>query len=176
MQAEVRYLPPHRKDGGTLENIEGERPKAVRTTTPQRIFAQTNPITQPGVYEGDFSFNGGLGGHHATTCRRKWQLGTTNITSSLGSSTSSSGSTKVPQVPQHVQQIPQQHFVQPVAILDLREIREVVQELYVPDLRKIGHPMFYNPYPEMTDMENPTQGGIGSLVSPCSLEKKTNPP
>ena len=33
--------------------------------TPQRIFAQTNPInpiTQPGVYEGDFSFNAGSGG------------------------------------------------------------------------------------------------------------------
>ena len=87
MQAEVRYLPPHRIEGGTLENVAGKRPNATRTTTPQRIFAHTNPITQPRVYEGGFSFNGGPGGHHATTCRSKWQLGTT---SSPGSSTSSS--------------------------------------------------------------------------------------
>ena len=40
-------------------NVVGERLNAARTTTPQRIFAQTNPITQLGVYEGDFSFNGG---------------------------------------------------------------------------------------------------------------------
>ena len=62
MQAKVRYLRPHRRDGGTLENVVGERPNVARTTTPQRIFAQTNPLTQPGAYEGDFSFNGGLGG------------------------------------------------------------------------------------------------------------------
>ena len=59
MQAKVRYLPPHKKEGGTLENVVGERPNATRTTTPQRIFYQTNPITQPRVYEGGFSFNGG---------------------------------------------------------------------------------------------------------------------
>ena len=59
MQAEVRYLPPHRRGVGTLKNVARERPNAARTTTPQRIFAQTNPITQPRVYEGGFSFNGG---------------------------------------------------------------------------------------------------------------------
>ena len=48
--------------GGTLENVAGERPNATKIIDPQRIFAQTNPITQPGVYEGDFSFNGGSGG------------------------------------------------------------------------------------------------------------------
>ena len=42
-----------------MENVVGERPNAARTTTPQRIFAQTNPITQPGFYEGSFSFNKG---------------------------------------------------------------------------------------------------------------------
>ena len=47
---------------GTLKNIVGERPNVARTTTPQRSFVQTNPITQPGVYEGGFSFNGGSGG------------------------------------------------------------------------------------------------------------------
>ena len=56
MQAEVRYLPPHRREGGTLENVAGERPNAARATTLQRIFAQT------GAYKGSFSFNGGLGG------------------------------------------------------------------------------------------------------------------
>ena len=51
MQAEVSYLPPHRRQGGTLENVAGERPNVARTTTPQRIFAQTILITQPEIYE-----------------------------------------------------------------------------------------------------------------------------
>ena len=62
MQADARYLPPHRRDGGNLENVARERPNAARTIAPQRIFAQTNPITQPRVYERGFYFNGGLGG------------------------------------------------------------------------------------------------------------------
>ena len=62
MQIEARYLPPHRREGGTLENVAGERPNATRATTPKRIFARTNPITQPRAYEGGFSFNGSLGG------------------------------------------------------------------------------------------------------------------
>ena len=45
MQADVRYRPPHRRKGGTLENIVEERPNAVRAIAPQRIFAQTNPLT-----------------------------------------------------------------------------------------------------------------------------------
>ena len=57
MQAEVRYLPPYKREGGTLENVAGERPNAARTIAPQRIFTQTNPITQPRVYEGGFYFN-----------------------------------------------------------------------------------------------------------------------
>ena len=59
MQAEVRYLPPHRREGGTLENVVGERSNVARATTPQKIFVQTNPLTQPEAYEGGFSFNGG---------------------------------------------------------------------------------------------------------------------
>ena len=47
------------REGGTLDNVVGERPNAARTIASQRIFAQTNPITQLGVYEGGFSFNGG---------------------------------------------------------------------------------------------------------------------
>ena len=77
MQTEVRYLPPRRREGGTLENVVGEKPNATRTIAFERIFAQTTPFTQPGVYEKGFSFNGGLG-HHVATCKSKWQLGTTN--------------------------------------------------------------------------------------------------
>ena len=34
MQAKVRYLPPHRREGGTLENVARERPNAAKTITP----------------------------------------------------------------------------------------------------------------------------------------------
>ena len=54
MQKEVIYLHPHKREGGTLEHVAGERPNTAKTTAPQRIFAQTNPITQPRVYEGGF--------------------------------------------------------------------------------------------------------------------------
>ena len=59
MHAKVRCLPPHKREGGTLENVSRERLNVAKTATSQRILAQTNPITQPGVYEGGFSFNGG---------------------------------------------------------------------------------------------------------------------
>ena len=62
MQAEVRYLPLHRREECIIENVTKEKPNAVRATTPQRIFAQTNLITQPEAYEGGFSFSGFLGG------------------------------------------------------------------------------------------------------------------
>ena len=62
IQAEVRYLPPHMREEGTLENIARERPNATRTMAHQRIFTQNNPITQPRVYEKYFSFNGVPGG------------------------------------------------------------------------------------------------------------------
>ena len=32
MHAEVRYLPPHKREGGTLDNIARERPNVARTT------------------------------------------------------------------------------------------------------------------------------------------------
>ena len=38
IQAEVRYLPTHRRNGGIMENVAGERPNVARTTAPQRIF------------------------------------------------------------------------------------------------------------------------------------------
>ena len=55
-------------------------------------------------------------GHHAATCKIKWQLGTTSKTSS-----------SVPQhVPQVLQQVPQQPFAQSVIVLDLGAIKEAV--------------------------------------------------
>ena len=69
MQADVRYFSPHMREDGTLENVGGEMPYATIATTPQRIFAQTNPLTQPRTYEGGFSFNGGSGGHRGTSCK-----------------------------------------------------------------------------------------------------------
>ena len=44
ISTEVRYLPPHRREGGTMGNIAGERPNVARTTVTQMIFAYTNPI------------------------------------------------------------------------------------------------------------------------------------
>ena len=88
MQAEVRYLPPYRRKGGILENIESERPNATRITGLERIFAQTNPNTQPRVYEGAFSFNGSSRGimQPLEGVNDKWGQ-------------------KVPQVPQQVPQV-----------------------------------------------------------------------
>ena len=71
MQVEARYLPPHRGEGGTLENVAWEKPNAARATTPQRIFAQTNLLTQTEAYDRGFSFNGGPR-HHAI-CRSEGQ-------------------------------------------------------------------------------------------------------
>ena len=94
MQAKARYLPPHRIEGGSLENVVWGRPNAARAIAPQGIFAQTNPITQPGAYEGIFFHWGGGGGggrgvHHVATCKSEWQQGTTSSTTSTASSTSS---------------------------------------------------------------------------------------
>ena len=76
MQVEVRCLSLHRREGGTLENTTGEITNAAMATTPYRIFAQTNPLTQRGAYEGGFSFNGGSGGimqPHARENRNRGQ-------------------------------------------------------------------------------------------------------
>ena len=141
MQVEVRYLPPHRREGGTSKNVARERPNAARATTPQRIFSQTNLITQPGVYEGGFFF--------------QWRPGGI-MQPPVGINGSRERQVQqVPQVLQQVQQVPRQLFVQPAAIPDLGPIREAVSELYRPGLRKIGRPKFYKPYPKMIDKENP---------------------
>ena len=34
MHVEARYLPPHRREGGTMENVVGERPNAARAIVP----------------------------------------------------------------------------------------------------------------------------------------------
>ena len=57
------------------------------------------------------------------------------------------------------QQVPQQPFGQLALVPDLGAIIEVVQELYGPGLRQIGHLKFYKPYPEMIDKENPYPRG-----------------
>ena len=49
-QVENRLLPPHRREEVSLKKSNGERPNLVRTTALQRVYAKTNPITQPGVY------------------------------------------------------------------------------------------------------------------------------
>ena len=56
MQVEARYLPSHMREGGTLENVAEERPNATKATAPHKIFAQTNPLTQHGAYEGGLFF------------------------------------------------------------------------------------------------------------------------
>ena len=47
IQVENRYLPPHRREDGTTTNVNGECSNLVRTMAPQRLFANTNPVTQP---------------------------------------------------------------------------------------------------------------------------------
>ena len=64
---------------------------------------------------------------------------------------------------QQVQQFPQQPFRQPALVPNLGAIREVVQELYGPGLRKIDHLEFYKPYPEMINSENPYLRGYRIL-------------
>lgn len=52
-----------------------------------------------------------------------------------------------------------QPLMQPPPMIDLRVMRDVVQELYEPDLRQIGCPDYYKPYSNMVDWENPYPRG-----------------
>ena len=79
---------------------------------PQRLFDNTNSVTQPRAYNELLPFAGGMGG---------------TIQSPIGVSTNRG------------QQIPQP-FKQPPPPLDLEAIREAVQELYGLGLRQIGCP------------------------------------
>ena len=83
MQAGPRYLPSHRRECSTLDNVVGEIPTTARATTPQMIFAQTNPPTQPGAYEGGIFFQWRPEVHYAAFYRSEWQQKTTSSTSSL---------------------------------------------------------------------------------------------
>ena len=147
MQAKVRYLPPHRREGVTLKNIAVERPNAARTMAPHSIFAQTNPIIQPGVYEEYFSFNGGSGGimQPPTGVNGNWGQQIQQVLQVLQQVLQVPQ--QAPQVLQRIQQVPQQLFMQATTLPDLGVIKEVVQELYGPSLRQIGFPEFYKPYP-----------------------------
>ena len=135
MQVEARYFPPHRREGSTLENVIGESLNVARAINPQRIFTQTNPLTQPRAYEGGFSFNGDPEGIMQPPAEVNGNRG------------------------QQVQQVPQYPFRKLDPILDLWAIREVVQELYGSGLRQIGCLDFYKPYPKIIDKENPYQRG-----------------
>ena len=73
MHAEVRYLSPHRRKGGTLENVAREITNAAMAIVPQRIFPQTNLLAHRGAYKGGLFFQWRPGGHHATAYRRECQ-------------------------------------------------------------------------------------------------------
>ena len=68
---------------------------------------------------------------------------------------------------QQVQQVPRLPFVQPTSVQDLGAIKEAIQELCGPGLRKIGRPEFYKSYIEMIDEENPYPRGY--MISDFSL-------
>ena len=65
-QVENQYLPPHRREEGSSTNSNGEHPNPVRTTAPQRVYANTNSVTQPRVYTKPRPLDGGTGAlfHH----------------------------------------------------------------------------------------------------------------
>ena len=48
------------REEGSLKNSNGECPNLVRTTTPQRVYANTNLVTQPGVYNEPLPLVGGM--------------------------------------------------------------------------------------------------------------------
>ena len=61
-QGENRYLPPYRREDGTLANVNGECSNLIRIMTPQRLFANTNPTIQRGAYNEQLPFVKGMGG------------------------------------------------------------------------------------------------------------------
>ena len=56
----IEYLPPHRREEGSSKNFNGERSNPVRTMTTQRVYANTNPVTQPEVYNEALPLAGGM--------------------------------------------------------------------------------------------------------------------
>ena len=61
IHGENRYLPSHRRDERTLTNVNGERSNLVRIMAPQRLFANANPVMQPGAYNEPLPFSRGMG-------------------------------------------------------------------------------------------------------------------
>ena len=61
-QVESRYLPPHRRENGTLKNFNRERSNLFITMAPQRVFVNTNPVTHLGAYNEPLPLVGGMGG------------------------------------------------------------------------------------------------------------------
>ena len=97
-QGENHDFPPHRRYDGTSTNVNGECSNLVRTMAPQRLFSNTNPITQPRAYNEPLSFAGGTRG----TIQPPLRVGTNRG-----------------------QKIPRP-FMQPPPPPDLEEIREVI--------------------------------------------------
>ena len=117
MQAKVRYFPPHKREGGTLENVAREIPNAARTIDPRGFLLRLIQLHNL-EYMKEACLSMEARGHHVATCISKWKLGTTSTTSSSGSSTStisssttstsslaSSPSTIIPQLSQQVPQV-----------------------------------------------------------------------
>ena len=59
-QVESWYLPPYRREDGTSTNVNGERSNYVRTMAPQRVFVNTNPVTQPEAFNEPLPLAGGM--------------------------------------------------------------------------------------------------------------------
>ena len=104
---------------------------------PQRLFVNTNMVTQPGAYNEPLPLAGGIG-----------EGGTIQPPSGVGTNRG--------------QQI-SQPFMKPPPPPDLEAIREAVYELYEPSLRQIGYLEFYMSYLEAIDKENPYLRGYRIL-------------
>ena len=60
-QVESRYLPLHRREEGTSTNYNGEHSNPVRPMASQRVYANTNLVTQTRVYNKPLPLTGGTG-------------------------------------------------------------------------------------------------------------------
>ena len=92
-----------------MANVNGERSNLVRTIVHQRLFANTNSITQSRAYNEPLPFTGGM----RDTIQPLLRVGTNRE-----------------------QEVPQP-FIPPPPPPDLEAIREAVEELYGPGLRQI---------------------------------------
>ena len=115
-----------------MKNSNRGHPNPVRTTTSQRVYANTNPVTQPRVYNEPLPLAGGM-------------RGTISLLLRIGTNRG--------------HQIPQPFMQPPPPPPNLEAIREVIQEPYWLGLRQVGYPEFYNSYPEVIDRENPYPRG-----------------